>query len=349
MTRFASGSLPRYILQRVLLVLPMIWVILTLVFIVLRVAPGDPVSAALGDRLDAEALDQRREALGYNDPLILQYWNYLVSVAKLDFGTTFSDNRPVLEVMRDNGGATLSLTLSAFLIALLVGIPLGLLAGRYRDTVPDVLIRLFGIVSYAAPIFFVGYLLQLYVARPLGLPTSGAAGVETVFYMERDGLNKTHIILVDAFLAFLGGNSYYIEDVLKHLLLPAVTLGLLICGVFIRLVRVNILQTMQSDYVEAAEARGISRGKVTRRHAFRNALVPVITVIGLQFALLLGGAVLTESTFNWPGLGDKLVGYINERDYVAVQGIVTIFAIAVVLISVLVDIVNALIDPRVRY
>jgi peptide/nickel transport system permease protein len=346
MTRFASGSLPRYILQRVLLVLPMIWVILTLVFIVLRVAPGDPVSAALGDRLDAEALDQRREALGFNDPILVQYWDYLIAVARLDFGTTFSDNQPVLEIMRDNGGATLSLTLSAFVIALLVGIPLGLIAGRYRDTAPDVVIRLFGILSYAAPIFFVGYLLQAYVAKPLGLPTSGAAGVETVFYMERDGLNKTHIILFDAFLS---GNSYYIEDVLKHLLLPAVTLGLLICGVFIRLVRVNILQTVQSDYVEAAEARGISPSKVTRRHAFRNALVPVITVIGLQFALLLGGAVLTETTFNWPGLGDKLVDYINERDYVAVQGIVTIFAIAVVLISVLVDVVNALIDPRVRY
>lgn len=346
MTRFASGSLPRYILQRVLLVIPMIWVILTLVFIVLRVAPGDPVSAALGDRLDAEALDQRREALGFNDPIVVQYWDYLVSVARLDFGTTFSDNQDVLEVVRDNGGATLSLTLAAFVIALLVGIPLGLVAGRYRDTVPDVAIRLFGILSYAAPIFFVGYLLQAYLAKPLGLPTSGAAGVETVFYMERDGLNRTHILLLDVFLS---GNSYYIEDVLKHLLLPAVTLGLLICGVFIRLVRVNILQTMQSDYVEAAEARGISTGKVTWRHAFRNALVPVITVIGLQFALLLGGAVLTETTFNWPGLGDKLVGYINERDYVAVQGIVTVFAVAVVLISVLVDVVNALIDPRVRY
>ena len=132
---------------------------------------------------------------------------------------------------------------------------------------------------------------------------------------------------------------------LEHLLLPAVTLGLLICGVFIRLVRVNILQTMQADYVEAAEARGISPRKVTRKHAFRNALVPVITVIGLQFALLLGGAVLTESTFNWPGLGQKLVEYINNRDYGAVQGIVTIFAVAVVLISLLVDIVNALDRP----
>jgi peptide/nickel transport system permease protein len=320
----------------------MIWVILTLVFFVLRVAPGDPVSAALGGKLNAQALEQRREALGFNRPLIAQYWDYLSSVAHLDFGTTFSDNQPVLRVVRDNGGATLSLTLAAFVIALLVGIPLGLLAGRYRDSVADVVIRMFGIVSYAAPIFFVGFLLQVYVAAPLGLPTSGDASPITIFEVSP----KTHILLFDVFLS---GNGTAIQDVLKHLLLPALTLGLLICGVFIRLVRVNMLMTMQADYVEAAEARGIQRGKVTWRHAFRNALVPVITVVGLQFALLLGGAVLTETTFNWPGLGQKLVLYINNRDYGAVQGIVTVFAIAVVLISLLVDIVNALIDPRVRF
>jgi len=342
MNRFASGSLPRYILQRVLLVIPMIWVILTLVFFVLRVAPGDPVSAALGGKLDAQALEQRREALGFNRPMLAQYWDYLSSVIHLDFGTTFSDNQPVLHVIRDNGGATLTLTVAAFVIALVVGIPLGLLAGRYRDSVPDAGIRLFGILTYAAPVFFVGFLMQYYVAEPLGLPTSGDASPITVFQVQP----KTHILLIDAFLS---GNTEAMQDVLRHLVLPAVTLGLLICGVFIRLVRVNMLQTMQTDYVEAAEARGLKRRNVTWRHGFRNALVPVITVIGLQFALLLGGAVLTESTFNWPGLGQKLVLYINNRDYGAVQGIITIFAVAVVLISLLVDIVNALVDPRVRY
>jgi peptide/nickel transport system permease protein len=342
MSRAGSGSLPRYILQRILLVIPMIWVILTLVFVVLRVAPGDPVSAALGGKLNATALAQRRQALGFNRPLIAQYWDYLSSVMHLDFGTTFSDNQPVLHVIRDNGGATLSLTFAAFVIALLVGIPLGLIAGRYRDSVSDVVIRLFGIVSYAAPIFFIGFLLQVYVAPRLGLPTSGDATPITVFEVKP----RTHILLIDVFLS---GNGTAIEDVLKHLALPALTLGLLICGVFIRLVRVNMLMTMQADYVEAAEARGIQRRKVTWRHAFRNALVPVITIVGLQFALLLGGAILTETTFNWPGLGQKLYFYINNRDYGAVQGIVTVFAIAVVLISLLVDIVNALIDPRVRF
>ena len=244
-----SGSLPQYVLQRALLVIPMIWVILTLVFVVLRVAPGDPVSAALGGRLDEEALDQRREALGLNEPMIKQYWDYLSSVMRLDFGTTFSDNQPVLHVIRDNGGATLTLTVAAFTVALLVGIPLGLVAGRYRDSAGDVAIRFFGILSYAAPIFFVGYLLQVYVAAPLGLPTSGMATPITIFTVQP----VTHILLIDAFLS---GDTAAIKDVLEHLLLPAITLGLLICGVFIRLVRVNILQTMQGDYVEAAEARG---------------------------------------------------------------------------------------------
>jgi peptide/nickel transport system permease protein len=322
----------------------MIWVILTLVFIMLRVAPGDPLSAALGGRIDEEGLDARREALGLNDPLISQYWDYLSSVLTLDFGTTFTDNQPVLNVIRDNGAATLSLTLSAFLFAVVIGIPLGLVAGRMRDRFPDVGLRIFGILTYAVPVFFLGFLLQAYVAPPLGLPTSGDASPITKFTIEQEEV--THLLLVDAILA---GDMAAVQDVLEHLILPTITLGLLLLGVFIRLVRVNVLQTMQSDYVEAAEARGINRHKVTRRHAFRNALVPVLTVLGLQFALLLSGAVLTEKTFNWPGLGQKLVEYINDRDYGAVQGIVTIFAVAVVLISLLVDIVNALIDPRVRY
>src|SRR6476620_3168775 len=228
MTRSGGGSLPRYILQRTVLVIPMIWVILTLVFVVLRVAPGDPVSAALGGKLDAQALEQRRQALGFNEPLLSQYWDYLSSVLRLDFGRTFSDNQPVLNVIRDNGGATLSLTLASFIIALLVGLPLGMVAGRFRDSVGDVVIRVFGIITYAAPVFFVGFLMQIYVAQPLGLPTSGMASPVTVFVVQP----HTHILLIDVFLS---GDGAAIADVLKHLLLPAVTLGLLICGVFIRL------------------------------------------------------------------------------------------------------------------
>lgn len=342
MTKSTRGSLPRFIGQRILLVIPMMWIALTLVFLLLRVAPGDPISAALGGRLSPAALALRRHQAGLDKPIIVQYWEYLSSVAHLDFGRTFSDNQPVLSVIQENGGATLTLTVAAFLVALGIGIPLGLLAGRLRDTGLDVVIRVFGIVTYAAPVFFTGLLVQLYIAQPLGLPTSDDATPITKFTVP----TRTHILLVDAVLS---GNGAAVGDVLQHLVLPAVVLGLLICGVFIRLVRVNILQTMQSDYVEAAQARGIAQAKVTRNHAFRNALVPVITVIGLQVALLLAGAVLTESTFNWPGIGQKLVFYIEQRDYSAVQGIITLFTVVVIVVSLLVDIVNALIDPRVRY
>lgn len=338
----SAGSLPRYLLQRILLVIPMMWILMTMVFLLMRVAPGDPISAALGGKLSPQALAAARHRAGLDKPLIVQYWDYLFSVTHLDFGKTFTDNQPVINVVRDNGGATASLVLAAFVIALVLGIPLGLLAGRLRDTAPDVLVRIFAIVSYAAPIFFVGLLVQIYVAPRFGLPTGGEASPETLFIVPE----RTHVLLIDAFLS---GDRQSIVDVLQHVALPALTLGIGICGVFIRLVRVNILQTVQSDYVEAAQARGIARGKVMRNHAFRNALVPVVTVIGLQVALLLSGAVLTETTFNWPGLGQKLFKYISGRDYGAVQGIITMFALVVVVTSVLIDVINALIDPRVRF
>jgi peptide/nickel transport system permease protein len=326
-----------------MLIIPMLWVLLTMVFFLLRVAPGDPVSAAFGGRLSEEALDVRRAALGLDRPLIVQYFEYLGQVARFNFGQTISDSRPVLDLIRDNGGATLTLTLGAFLFALLIGLPLGRLAGRYRDTPADVVIRIFGVITYAAPIFWVGIMLVLIVVKLFpGWPTSGIASPITVFTVQP----KTHILLVDAFLS---GDGTAIRDVLEHHVLPCFTLGLLLSGVIIRLVRVNVIQAMKGDYVEAARARGIAERHVVRRHAFRNALVAVVTVIGLQVALSLAGAVLTERTFNWPGIGNQLVDYVIRRDYVAVQGMVTFFAVIVVLVSVLVDIVNALIDPRVRY
>ena len=336
-----SGSLPRYVGQRLLLVIPMIWVLLTMVFVLLRVAPGDPVSAAVGGKLSEAALDERRAALGLDRPLVVQYLDYLGDVATLNFGQTISDNRPIIDIIRDNGGATLTLTVGAFAFALAIGIPLGLLAGRYRDSAADVVIRLFGIVTYAAPIFFVGLMLVILVA-PLGWPTFDIASPITKFEIQP----VTHILLLDAAIA---GDGDAVVDVLQHHVLPCFTLGLLLCGVFIRLVRVNLLQTLKGDYVEAARARGIPEKYVIRRHAFRNALVPVVTVIGLQVALTMSGAVLTERTFDWPGLGTQLIDYLTARDYAAVQGLVTFFAVVVVVASLLVDIINAVIDPRVRY
>jgi peptide/nickel transport system permease protein len=321
----------------------MVLLLLTLVFVLMRVAPGDPVSSVLGGKLSAQELAQRRHAAGYDRPLWRQYVEYLGQVGRLDFGRTITDNRKVTDIFVDNGGATLTLSVGALIVALVVGLPLGLVAGRRRDSIPDVVVRLFGIVTYAAPVFFVGLLLQLLFGPALGwLPTSGQASALVQAVTD----DRTHILLVDLLLAHDWAGF---RDALEHLVLPAVTLGLLVVGVLIRLVRINLIGTLRSDYVEAARARGIRERVVVRRHGFRNALVPVVTVMGLQVAALLGGAVLTEQTFNWPGVGGELVRYLNNRDYTAVQGIVTAFALVVVVVSLLIDVVNALIDPRIRY
>ena len=337
-------SLRSYVLTRLGLAIPTVLILLTLVFLLMRVAPGDPITAALGGRVSAEELEQRRAAAGLDKPLLEQYVEYLGDALTLDLGTTINDDREVTSIIVENGSATMELTLVAFMIALVVGVSIGVLAGRYRDTSIDVGGRLFGIVVYAAPVFFTGFLAQLFFAGGVLdiLPSSGRTSPVVEFELDK----VTHLYLIDS---LIGGSWPDFWDVFTHLILPAVTLGLLISGVLIRLVRVNLLQTMRGDYVEAARARGVSERRVVINHALRNAMVPVVTVAGLQFAILLGGAVLTEQTFNWPGIGAELIRYLNERDYIAVQGIITIFALAVVLISLVIDLINAFIDPRVRY
>lgn len=332
-----------YLVTRVMLFVPQVLVILTIVFILMRVAPGDPVSVALGGQRSADELEALREAAGYNRPILVQYLDYLGGVLRLDLGTTIIDNRPVTQIFAVNGGATLTLTLAAFLVALVISVPLGLLAGRYRDTALDAVLRVMSILTYAAPVFFLGLLMQLLFSRNLGWLPSSSQASPVVFASVP---SRTNIFLVDALLA---GNADAFWNGLTHLVLPAVTLGLLLTGVFVRIIRINLIQTLRSDYVEAARARGVPESQVVVRHAFRNAMVPFVTILGLQVALLLGGAVLTEQTFNWNGIGSQLVRYLDARDYAAVQGIITLFALVVVAASFVIDIINAIIDPRVRY
>jgi len=336
-----SGGLRTYVLTRIALAVPTVLILLTLVFLLMRVAPGDPITSALGARLPAAELEKRKAEAGYDRPILEQYVEYLGQVFTLDLGESVTDNRTVASIITENGSATLELTLAAFTITLLVGIPIGLLAGRFRDGPIDIGGRLFGIVIYAFPVFFLGFLFQL-VASEVGWPTSDRASPIVEFNLDK----TTHFYLIDTLIQ---GDLDAFWDVLQHLWLPALVLGLTISGVLIRLVRVNLLQTMRGDYVEAARARGVGERRVVVNHAFRNAMVPVVTVAGLQFAILLGGAVLTEETFNWPGIGSELIRYLNQRDYIAVQGIVTVFAVAVVIVSLIIDLINAFIDPRVRY
>ena len=336
-------SLRRYAITRLVLVIPMVFVLLTMVFLLMRVAPGDPISVALGGRVPREEVDRIKAELGFDEPIYVQYWEYLTDVIRFDFGTTITDRREISEIITVNGAATLELTFFAMIIAIVVGVSFGLLAGRYRDTWIDGGARVFGIVIYAMPVFFLGLMAQLFFGSYLGwLPTSDRASPITQATIE----THTNIYTIDTLIerdwdAFV--------DVVKHLILPAVTLGLVTAGVFIRLIRVNVIRTMKDDYIEAARARGIDERAVVYHHAFRNALVPVITVVGLTVALLLSGAVLTETTFNWPGIGATLIEYLQNRDYTAVQGIVIVFALVVVAVSVIIDFVNAYVDPRIRY
>jgi len=336
-------SLRKYALVRLALVVPLIFIVLTMVFLLMRVAPGDPISASLGGHAPQSEIDRIKEELGYNEPLWKQYFEYLGQIARGNLGTTITDRRPVTDIVRDNGAATLELTFYAMIVAIIVGVTFGLLAGRYRDTWIDGTGRLFGILIYAMPVFFLGLMAQLFFGSYLGwLPTSDRASPIVEATME----SHTGLFTIDS---LINGDWNAFTDSVKHLVLPAVTLGLVTAGVFIRLIRVNVIRTMKDDYIEAARARGIDERSVVYDHAFRNALVPVITVVGLTVALLLSGAVLTETTFNWPGLGHTLLTYLQNRDYAAVQGLIVVFALVVVVASLVIDFVNAYIDPRIRY
>lgn len=319
----------------------MLLILLTATFLLLRVAPGDPVIATLGDRVSDARADEIRESLGLNRPLIVQYFDYLGSIVRGDFGSAITTKRPVSGTIAARFPATLELTVASMVVAILVGVVVGAISARFRDTPIDVGGRLLGIVLYAAPIFWLGIMMQLLFSITLGwLPTGGRIGSFS------EPRSITRLYLIDSLIT---GNWAAFGSTVTHLLLPALTLGLVIGGIFIRLVRVNMLQTLKSDYVEAARARGIRERQVLFRHAFRNALVPVVTIIGLQFALLLSGAVLTETTFSWPGIGLSLYQFLQNRDYTAVQGLVTFYALFVVGISLLIDLASAWIDPRIRY
>lgn len=340
-----QASLGRYLFVRFLLIFPTVFILVTLVFVFMR-ATGDPITAALGGRLPADQLAERIASAGYDRPILVQYFEYLGQIFTGNFGTTLSDNQQVVDVLLRYGGATLELAFYALIVAFIVGIPLGMLAAYMRDRWPDAVLRILAILWYAAPVFFAGLVLKLIFSVGLHvLPASGRASVRTEIRLT--GIdNPTGIYLIDAIRL---GSGPVIADVLSHAVLPGIALGLLTAGVFLRLVRTNVIGTFSMPFVDAARSRGVSEFRLVTKHAYKPALIPIITVIGLQIALLLGGAVLTETTFEWQGLGFQLAQYLRARDFVAVQGIVALLAVIVALTNFIVDIIVALIDPRVRY
>jgi peptide/nickel transport system permease protein len=258
------------------------------------------------------------------------------------------DYSPVGEQIFSAFPATLELAICSMLIAVFVGVFLGVESAKAYNRPKDHVIRVFGIVTYAIPVFFLGMILQMIFGVWLHwLPTGGriAPGLEPAG-LTAGGLHfSTGLYGLDSLLE---GNLFKFGVSLKYLLLPSLTLGLVLCGIFIRLTRSNMFETMRLDFVTAAKARGLKDSTVTYGYAFRNALLPVVTMMGLQFALLLGGAVLTETTFSWPGLGRYLVDRINFRDYTAIQGAVVVFGLFVSIVSLAVDLLYAYLDPRIR-
>ncbi len=339
-----SSGLRRYVITRITLTIPMIFILASLVFLVLRIIPGDPVTSSLGPKGSPELKARLREELGLEDPLIVQYGRFLGDVVTLDFGTSLvGGQRRIVDEMGERFPATLELVVPGTLLALAIGLFFGTYAASHRRRAPDYALRMYSVVIYSMPIFWLGLLFQLVFAVKLGwFPVAGRIDAVIGTTVQR----TTNMLLVDT---LIHGNWAAFRSVVHHLVLPAITLGAILSGVFLRLTRINVIETLQQDYVTAARARGIRERVVVYRHALKNAMIPVITLIGLQVAILLAGAVLTETVFAWPGMGRYLVERISVRDYTAVQSVITMFALFVALISLFVDIMYSLLDPRVRY
>ena len=343
---FIRGSvgLRRYILTRIGLTLPMVFILATLVFFVMHILPGDPVSSALGPKGTPELVGRIREQLGLNDPLIVQYGRFLLNTVTLRFGNSLVlGHRPIIDEMSERFPATLELVMPASILALLIGILGGTFAASRRKSAIDYSWRIYSVFIYSLPIFWLGLMLQLLFGVWLNwLPISGR--IDPVL-----GANIKHITNLYLIDTLISGDWTAFSSVAIHLVLPTITLGLILSGVFVRMTRVNVIETLQADYIAAGRARGIRERVLVYGHALKNAMIPVITLIGLQVAILLAGAVLTETVFSWPGMGSYLVQRISSRDYTAVQSVITAFALLVALISLAVDVIYSLVDPRVRY
>jgi peptide/nickel transport system permease protein len=338
-----SKALQYYIFSRLLFAPLQLFTIITIVFLLLRATPGDPADAILGGRAPESAKEELRKQLGLDLPIWLQYLKYLGALLHFDLGTSaISRGQSVREIIGQYFPATVELAFASMAVALIVGVLVGTISASRPGTAFDIGGRLFGIITYALPMFWAGMLLQLIFSVQLGwFPNSNRFPPNLPA-----PTNITGLYTIDSLLS---GNLSQFLISLHHLALPSLTLGILLSGIFERIVRVNLKQTLKADYVEAARARGISENKILVSHALKNALIPVITVLGLTFASLLGGAILTEVTFSWPGLANRLYQAISDRDYPTVQGVLVFFGAIVVSASILIDILNAYVDPRIRY
>jgi len=302
----------RHFFHRILLTLPALWLVLTMVFLLIHIVPGDPVEQMLGEGASPAQAVQLRHSLGLDQPLYLQYLYYLGQIVRGDLGQSFKFQAPVRHVIFERYPATIQLAFLALLVCAAIAIPAGVVAARHRGSNSDRAIGFFTLLGLAVPNFALGPLLIVFFSLQLGwLPVSGR-----------------------------GGPLNYI--------LPAATLGAALAAILTRMVRSSMLEELSSDYVRTARAKGLSTAVVLLRHALRNALIPIITILGLQFGTLLAGTIVTETIFSWPGIGRLTVMAISARDYPLLQGCILVIALSYVLVNLLTDFLYAFIDPRVR-
>ncbi|AFY72600.1 ABC-type dipeptide/oligopeptide/nickel transport system, permease component [Synechococcus sp. PCC 7502] len=336
-------SLLYYLLTRLVLAPLLLWAIASLVFVLMRATPGDPVDGILGAKAPLVVKNALRIKLGLAGSWGEQYLRYMGDLLHGNLGESLtSSGTKVTEIIGNFFPATVELAFYSMAIALIVGVSIGAIAALKPNTGWDLFGRLFGIITYSLPLFWMGMVLQLILSVQLGWFPIGTRFPATMTPPEF----ITGLFTVDSLLK---GDIDSFFTSLHYLCLPALSLGVVISGIFERIVRVNLKDTLRSDYVEAAIARGVNSRSVLINHALKNALIPVITVMGLTFASLLGGAVLTEVTFSYPGLANRLFQALVARDYPVVQGVVIMFALIVVIVSIAIDLINAWIDPRIRY
>ena len=330
----------RFVVRRLLLLIPILVGLSVLLFAWVRALPGGPAQALLGERATPDAVARLNELYGFDRPILQQYVSYLGRVVQGDLGVSTTTRQPVTEELVRLFPATIELSLFALLIAVGLGIPLGYVAARRHLTWVDSSAVLASLLGVTIPVFFLGFILKYIFAVQLAwLPATGRQ--DPRLFTE----HPTGFYVLDGFVV---GRPDAALDAFLHLILPAAALATIPLAIIARITRASVLDVVNEDYVRTADAKGLSQGTITRRHVLRNALLPVVTVIGLQIGLLLSGAVLTETVFAFPGVGSFLVDAISTRDYAVVQGFILVIAVIVVVVNLLVDISYGLIDPRMR-
>lgn len=330
----------RFAVRRLLLLVPILIGLSLLIFIWIRALPGTPAEALLGERADEQSIAEIREQLGLDDPIYVQYWRYLQTLADGDLGTSITSRRAITDEIKERFPATIELTIAAGMFALFFGLPLGFFAAKRYGGLFDSTSLFLSLIGVSIPIFFLAIILKWIFAVKLGwLPSIGRQDVLIT------AEHPTNFYVLDGIIT---RNWEATWDAIQHLILPAIALGSIPLALISRITRASVLDVQNEDYVRTARAKGLSPRVVDSRHVLRNALLPVSTVIGLQVGLLLSGAILTETVFAFPGIGTWIQSSIENRDYPVLQGGILFVAIIVVLVNLMVDLSYAYLNPRIR-